>query len=72
MLLEQVFKVFGSTLPDKDTFFATTENPMVLLDLRREGWKTWENFVNDYYSYVKSKTVTMKVVEQGSPKAVTK
>lgn len=56
MLIKQVYDLFGPNLPDKDTFFATTANPMVLLDLRREGWKTWENFINEYQRYAMEQT----------------
>lgn len=72
MLIQKVFDVFGENLPDKDTFFATSANPMVLLDLRREGWNTWENFVNEYSLFVKSKVSKSKEKVLETPKGVTK
>lgn len=72
MLLEQVYGVFGDNLPDKDTFFATTANPMCLLDLKREGWKTWDNFLNEYHAYAKTRKPAPEVKSGAIPAGVTK
>lgn len=61
-MIEKVYEVFGPELPDKDTFFATTANPMCLLDLRNQ-FKTWDVFVHEYHLFVKDKLVT-KVPEK--------
>jgi hypothetical protein len=73
MLIKQVFDLFGPNLPDKDTFFATTANPMSLLDLRREGWKTWENFINEFQRFAMEQTKKNMEPKTGAlPKGVTK
>lgn len=72
-MMEAVYKVFGDTLPDKDTFFATNDNPMSLLDMRK-GFKTWDSFVHEYFLYVKSvkAPAQTKTVAQKAPSVVEK
>lgn len=62
-MIEQVYAVFGGELPDKDTFFATTANPMSLLDLRKM-YKTWDVFVHEYHMFVKDQNTTPVEVKQ--------
>lgn len=57
-MIEEVYKVFGQELPDRDTFFATTANPMSLLDLRKQ-FKTWDSFVHEYHLFVKSQVMSV-------------
>lgn len=64
--------MFGPNLPDKDSFFATYDNPMCLLDLKREGWKTWDNFLSAYHEYCKAQVKPVETKAGTLPKTVTK
>ena len=49
-MLEELYKIFGDTLPEKNVFFATQGAPTRAPFLKEFG--SWVEFCNDYMRFV--------------------
>ncbi len=67
-IFNKVFEVFGSNLPEKDIFQATTANTVSALDIRKTFGK-WEAFEYAYAKFLQEKNTPVKTV---TPPVVTK
>lgn len=67
-ILNKVFEVFGSELPEKDVFQATTANTVSALDIRK-NFGNWVSFEYAYAKFLQSKKAPVKTV---TPPVVTK
>lgn len=67
-ILNKVFEVFGSDLPEKDVFQATTANTVSALDIRK-NFGNWASFEYAYTKFLQSKKAPVKTV---TPPVVTK
>lgn len=67
-ILNKVFEVFGSDLPEKDVFQATTANTVSALDIRK-AFGNWVSFEYAYAKFLQEKNTPVKTV---TPPVVTK
>ena len=67
-ILNKVFEVFGSELPEKDIFQATIANPGSALEIRK-AFGNWSAFEYAYAKFLQEKKTPVKTV---TPPVVTK
>jgi hypothetical protein len=58
-ILERAFEVFGTSLPDRDIFQATTANTVSMLEVRK-AYVTWAQFEYEYAKFLSSKEVQVR------------
>ncbi len=73
MILKDIYKVFGDSLPkSRSHYSAHACKPYSMLEISKE-FKTWNNFVLEYNKYaIEQRNAKVKTIEKKVVKKVTK